>query len=241
MTNPYELAERAADELRYESGVDAYDVAVVLGSGWREAGAELGEPWCAIPMIALSGFVAPTVAGHAGEVLSVDVDGRKVALLAGRVHLYEVHSAAEVVHPVRTLIAAGAKKVVLTNASGGIDPSIQPGNVVVLRDHLNLTATSPLEGAAPPEGYGERFVDLTDLYSRRLRRAVHDVEPGLSRGGLRRLSRPALRDAGRGRDGAHHGRDARGHVDGPRGDRRASHEGRGARAEPRLQLRRRCQ
>jgi len=182
VTNPYELAERAADELRYESGVDAYDVAVVLGSGWREGAAALGEPWCVIPSTALSGFAAPTVAGHSGEVLSVDFNGRKIALMAGRVHLYEGHSAAEVVHPVRVLVAAGAKKIVLTNASGGIDPSIQPGNVVVLRDQLNLTATSPLEGPVPPEGYGPRFVDLTDLYSLRLRQVVREVEPGLSEG-----------------------------------------------------------
>ena len=182
MTSPYELAERAADELRYESGVDRYDVAVVLGSGWREGAAALGEPQCVIPTGALSGFAAPTVAGHSGDVLSVEVRGVNVALVTGRVHLYEGHGAAEVVHPVRTLVAAGAKKVVLTNASGGIDPTIQPGTVVVLRDHLNLTATSPLEGSLPPEGYGSRFVDLTDLYSARLRRTVHEVEPGLAEG-----------------------------------------------------------
>jgi len=98
------------------------------------------------------------------------------------VHLYEGHGAATVVHPVRTLIAAGATKVVLTNACGGLDPQVAPGNVVIIRDHINFTATSPLEGPSPPEGFGPRFVDLTDLYSARLRGVVHDVAPDLTEG-----------------------------------------------------------
>jgi purine-nucleoside phosphorylase len=73
-------------------------------------------------------------------------------------------------------------KVVLTNASGGIDPSVPPGSVVVIRDHINLTGTSPLEGPPPPKGYGSRFVDLTDLYSADLRKVVHGVAPELTEG-----------------------------------------------------------
>jgi purine-nucleoside phosphorylase len=182
VTNPYELAELAAIELRTASGVDAYDVAVVLGSGWKEGAVALGEPDSVVDTTALSGFFAPTVAGHRGQILSVRVDGAHVALIAGRVHLYEGHSAHEVVHPVRTVIAAGARTVVLTNAAGGLDPSTPPGRVVVIRDHLNFTATSPMEGPPPPEGYGARFVDLTDLYSRRLRDAVLDARQELSEG-----------------------------------------------------------
>jgi purine-nucleoside phosphorylase len=162
--------------------VDAYDVAVVLGSGWKEGAVALGEPTSVVSTASLTGFVAPTVAGHHGEILSIDLDGKNVALIAGRVHLYEGNSAHQVVHPVRTVIAAGAKKVVLTNACGGLDPRIVPGTVVVIRDHLNLTATSPMEGPPPPEGYGSRFVDLTDLYSARLRSVARVVGPTLSEG-----------------------------------------------------------
>ncbi len=180
--NPYQLASRAADELRYMSGVSSYDVAVVLGSGWREGAEALGEPTSEVSTSSLTGFVAPTVAGHEGHILSLNVAGRNVALVAGRVHLYEGNSASQVVHPVRTVIAAGAKKIVLTNACGGIDPTKGPGTVVVIRDHVNLTATSPMEGASPPEGYGSRFVDLTDLYSARLRALVRDAAPQLSDG-----------------------------------------------------------
>lgn len=182
MGNPYELAERAADELRARNGGADYDVAVVLGSGWREGAHALGEPSSVVATSSLTGFVAPTVPGHDGQILSLEVAGRRVALVAGRVHLYEGNSAHQVVHPVRTVIAAGARRVVLTNAAGGLDPSVAPGSVVVVRDHLNLTATSPLEGAPPPEGYGSRFVDLTDLYSAALRSLVRGVEPGLREG-----------------------------------------------------------
>ncbi len=180
MTNPYELAAVAAQELRERSGVDRYDVAVVLGSGWKEGAAALGTPTSEVATSTLSGFAAPSVAGHVGQILSLDVAGRHVALLAGRVHLYEGHGASDVVHPVRTLIAAGAKTVVLTNACGGLSLSIPPGNVVVIRDQINLTATSPLEGPLPPEGVASRFVDLSDLYSARLRHVVHECVPGLN-------------------------------------------------------------
>lgn len=182
MTNPYGLAQQAANELREKTGVDNYDVAVVLGSGWKEGAVALGDPSSVVATSELSGFVAPTVPGHSGQILSLNVAGRNVALVAGRVHLYEGNTAHQVVHPVRTVIAAGATKVVLTNACGGLNLAIAPGNVVVLRDHINFTATSPMEGASPPEGYGSRFVDLTDLYSARLRAAVHAAVPGHSEG-----------------------------------------------------------
>ncbi len=182
MANPYELAARAADELRARSGVAAYDVAIVLGSGWREGAVALGTPTSDVATSQLAGFTDPTVAGHSGRVLSLEFAGRRVALVSGRIHLYEGRSAHEVVHAVRTVVAAGARTVVLTNACGGIDPAIAPGSVVLIRDHLNLTATSPLEGPSPPERYGSRFVDLSDLYSARLREAVRAAAPELTEG-----------------------------------------------------------
>jgi purine-nucleoside phosphorylase len=182
VSNPYELAQLAATKLREQSGVDAYDVAVVLGSGWREGVVALSHPTSVVATSSLRGFVEPTVAGHHGEILTLEISGKHVALISGRVHLYEGYSAHQVVHPVRTVIAAGAKKVVLTNASGGLDRLISPGSVVAIRDHLNLTATSPMEGPPPPEGYGSRFVDLTDLYSERLRAVALFSDSTLSEG-----------------------------------------------------------
>ena len=182
MTNPYQLATEAADELRMRSGVDAYDLAIVLGSGWKEGAVALGTPFAEVATGTLRGFVTPTVAGHSGQIYSIDIDGSKAALVSGRVHLYEGNTADQVAHPVRTVIAAGARTIVLTNACGGIDPTKGPGSVVVIKDHINLTATSPMEGAAPPSSYGSRFVDLTDLYSKRLRAVALATAPELSEG-----------------------------------------------------------
>jgi purine-nucleoside phosphorylase len=182
VADPYALAQRAADELRERSGVERYDLAVVLGSGWREGARALGEPTSVVASADLAGFVEPSVAGHAGTILTVPFEGRTLALVSGRVHLYEGHGVHQVVHPVRTVVAAGASTVVLTNAAGGIDPAIAPGSVVVVRDHINLTGTSPLEGPAPPARLAGRFVDLSDLYSARLRARVADAAPELTDG-----------------------------------------------------------
>jgi purine-nucleoside phosphorylase len=182
MTDPYELSQKAANELREMTGIGSYDLAIVLGSGWREGAAALGTPSSEVLTKSLSGFVAPTVAGHNGQILSLRVGDKNVVLVAGRVHLYEGNTADQVVHPVRTVIAAGAKTVVLTNAAGGIDPSRGPGSVVLIRDHINLTATSPMEGASPPAPYAARFVDLTDLYSKRLRVLARETVPELTEG-----------------------------------------------------------
>ncbi len=180
--NAFDLARRAADELRQRSGVDHYDLAVVLGSGWKQGAVALGEPTSDLATTDLPGFAASTVPGHGSRLQTLRVGDRTVALLTGRVHLYEGHSPTAVVHPIRTLIEAGASRVVLTNAAGGIDPTIAPGSVVVIRDHLNMTGTSPLEGPNPPEEYGSRFVDLSDAYSARLRALVASTVPGLPEG-----------------------------------------------------------
>lgn len=182
MDSPYSLARSAADELRARSGVDRYDVAVVLGSGWREGAESLGTPEHDVATTALPGFFAPTVAGHGGHILSLRAGERRVALLTGRVHLYEGRTAAQVAHPIRTLIYAGARTVIVTNAAGGIDPSMSPGEVVVIRDHVNWTGTSPLEGPAPPDELGSRFVDLSDLYSARWRHSLREARADLREG-----------------------------------------------------------
>jgi len=168
------LAVRAADALAERTGVDKHDVAVVLGSGWRPAADVLGEPDAEVPMVDLPGFAAPTVVGHGGTVRSVRAGDRRVLILLGRTHLYEGRGVAPVVHGVRTAAAAGCRVVVLTNAAGGLRPDFSIGQPVLISDHLNLTATSPLVGAT--------FVDLTDLYSTRLRALATEIDPTLADG-----------------------------------------------------------
>jgi purine-nucleoside phosphorylase len=178
---PFAVAERAAKELVHRFGPSP-DVAVVLGSGWRLAADALGPAEVECSMAELPGFPQPTVAGHQGAVRSLRLGGRQVLVMLGRSHLYEGRSPAEVVHAVRTSVIAGAGVVVLTNASGALDPTFAPGQVALVRDHLNLTGASPLSGAGPPAGYRSRFVDLTDLYSSRLREVARSVDPTLGQG-----------------------------------------------------------
>lgn len=165
---------KAAAALAEATGAERHDVAVVLGSGWRPAADLIGEASHEVPMADLPGFLAPTVAGHGGTVRSVPVDGRRVLVLLGRTHLYEGHGVEPVVHGVRTAAAAGCSAVVLTNAAGGIRDGMRVGEPVLISDHVNQTALSPLVGA--------RFIDLTDLYSPRLRALAREIDPTLAEG-----------------------------------------------------------
>ncbi len=171
---PAELAADAAAALRERTGVDRHDIAVVLGSGWLPAVDALGEPTAELGTSDLLGFAPPTVAGHAGRIRSVRAGDRRLLVFLGRTHLYEGLGVRPVVHGVRTAAAAGCRVVILTNGCGGLDETWQPGTPVLVSDHINLTGTSPLEGAS--------FTDLTDLYSRRLRDLCHEVEPDLAEG-----------------------------------------------------------
>jgi purine-nucleoside phosphorylase len=175
-TDPFEVARAAAGEIAARSGVERHHVALVLGSGWGGAAELLGETVAEIPSHELPGFSAPAVVGHSAMTRSVRISGtdRYALVLGSRTHLYEGKGVRRVVHGVRTAAATGARTVVLTNGCGGLNPQWAPGTPVLVRDHLNLTATSPLEGAT--------FVDLTDLYSQRLRDLAHQVDPTLAEG-----------------------------------------------------------
>ncbi len=171
--DPDTLAALAAEELTAVLG-GPHDVAVVMGSGWAPAADAFGASAGSVAIGELPGFAAPTAVGHGGEVRSVEADGRRVLLFLGRTHLYEGRGVEPVVHGVRTAAAAGVKTVVLTNAAGGLAPEHRVGQAVVIADHLNLTARSPLVGA--------NFVDLTDLYSARLRALAAELDPSLTEG-----------------------------------------------------------
>lgn len=179
--DPYDLAAKGAAALSERTGGAGHVAAVVLGSGWQRAADALGTTLVSVRTSELPGFAAPTVAGHHGEIRSVVVGDRRVLVLLGRSHLYEGRSEAEVVHPVRVAVLAGVPVVVLTNAAGGLDPQMQPGQPVLIRDHLNLTGRNPLAGPPPPAEL-PRFVDLTMLYPERLRRLARLVEPSIREG-----------------------------------------------------------
>ena len=173
-SDPYALAREAADRLREVTGTATHDVALVLGSGWVPAADMLGRTRHEAPVTDLPGFHSAAVAGHSGAFRSVAVGDRRALVFLGRTHLYEGRGVAAVVHAVRTAVSAGARVVVLTNGCGGLRPTFSPGQPVLISDHINLTATSPI--------VGPNFVDLTHLYSPRLRALCRDVEPTLEEG-----------------------------------------------------------
>jgi purine-nucleoside phosphorylase len=174
-TDPFEIAKQAADQIAEQTGVDQHDIALTLGSGWAQAADLIGETTATIPATAIVGFSRPVLSGHVGTLRSILLPNGKRALVIGaRTHYYEGHGVRRVVHSVRTAAATGATTMILTNGAGGIRESWTPGSPVLISDHINLTADSPLEGAT--------FVDLTDLYSRRLRDVARSIDPTLDEG-----------------------------------------------------------
>lgn len=173
--DPHSLAQQAAAALTHRLEVDRIDLAVVLGSGWSTAAADLDGVIGEYPLAELPGFAAPVVEGHGGSVRGLRLPtGKVAALFTGRTHYYEGRGAAAVAHGVRTAAAAGATRVVLTNGCGGLDPSWAPGTPVLISDHINLTGATPLEGPT--------FVDMTDAYSPALRDLARTVDPDLPEG-----------------------------------------------------------
>jgi purine-nucleoside phosphorylase len=179
-TDPYATARGSADRL--VGAVGGIDAAVVLGSGWTAAADAIGQREAEVSLADLGGFPVPGVPGHEGTARLLMLAGVRVLVFLGRVHLYEGHDPGTVVHGVRTAIAAGARTIVLTNAAGGINPGYRVGQPVLIRDHLNLTARSPLAGPPPPPGCPSRFTDLTALYSPGLRSVARELDPSLQEG-----------------------------------------------------------
>ena len=173
--DPFQIAEEAATQIAEKTGVERHDIALTLGSGWAKAADLIGETTATIAATEIIGFSKPALEGHVGSLRSVLLPSGKRALVIGaRTHYYEGHGVRPVVHSVRTAAAAGAKVMILTNGAGGIRESWKPGTPVLISDHINLTADSPLEGAT--------FVDLTDLYSARLRGLARSIDPSLDEG-----------------------------------------------------------
>jgi purine-nucleoside phosphorylase len=175
-TDPFEVARAAADVIAQRTGAERHHVALVLGSGWGPAADLVGRTVATVDNTDVPGFSRAAVQGHSGTMRSVQVAGsdRRALVFGTRTHFYEGRGVRAVVHAVRTAAAAGCSTIVLTNGCGGLRPEWQPGTPVLIRDHLNLTAHSPIEGAT--------FVDLTDLYSPRLRALAREVDPGLPEG-----------------------------------------------------------
>ena len=143
------------------------DVAVILGSGMSEAfGVPDGGvriPWQEIP-----GFPLPTVAGHAGEFWAGKIEGKEVLIQRGRIHFYEGYPMEDVVFSTRLFGLLGIRTLIVTNASGAINPELKAGDLVLITDHINMLGENPLRGPNLDQ-LGPRFPDMSAAYSNRLR------------------------------------------------------------------------
>ena len=175
MTDATSRAAEAAQTLRAATGVDSFDIALVLGSGWGGAADLIGEEVGSIEAAEIPGFDAHAVAGHSSTMRALRTeDGRHVLVLGSRQHFYQVRDAGKVAHGVRMAAAAGATQLVITNGCGSTRPEVGPGSVVLLEDHINFTGATPLEGAS--------FVDMSQAYSPRLRELARSIDADLPDG-----------------------------------------------------------
>ena len=173
--DPIGAASEAAQAIATITGKETHSYAFVMGSGWVDAADKFGKPTHEIALHDLPGFEKSTVQGHGSSLRSYTTStGKNILVFLGRTHLYEGKGIEPVVHGVRTAVKAGCKVIILTNACGGINTSFKVGQPVLIRDHISLTAASPLSGA--------NFVDLTDLYSKRIRAIVKSEDSSLAEG-----------------------------------------------------------
>jgi purine-nucleoside phosphorylase len=170
--SPLAIADRAAAALRSRLGGRRPEVLLTLGSGLGSV-ADAVEDATSVDVLDLPGTAASTVPGHTARLLAGRLGGREVLVQAGRVHLYEGHSAHDVTRLVRVAARLGVETFVVTNAAGGLDQGFAPGDLMVIDDHLNLTGTTPLLGVLRDEA--PRFVDMAGAYDPKLREIAHRV------------------------------------------------------------------
>lgn len=170
-----EAAAECIDRVLPKAGI-----AIVLGSGLGSLADNI-EDAHTISYSDIPHFPTPTVIGHSGTFISGKLDGVQVYALSGRFHYYEGHDPHTVILPVRVLHKLGCRKLVLTNAAGGINPAFTPGDLMVIRDHINLTGYNPLRGENSDQ-WGPRFPDMTNIYAPCYRQLAHSVaaELGMS-------------------------------------------------------------
>ena len=168
----YARAEQAARTIRSRTSLKP-EVAIVLGSGLGGFADEFAES-VAIPYGEIPGFAASTAEGHAGRLVIGTVGSVPVIAMQGRVHYYEGYTLEEVTFPIRVFKLLGIKRLILTNAAGGIDIELNQGALMVISDHLNLMGVNPLRGPND-ERFGPRFPDLSEAYSRELQQLAVEV------------------------------------------------------------------
>lgn len=175
MEYTYEYFKKAADFLKEKIDFEP-EIAIILGSCLGPFAEQIENP-VVIDYKDIPNFLVSTVESHAGKMIFGTICGRKVVCMSGRFHSYEGYDFEQLVIPVRVFKLLGAKKTIVTNAAGAINPSYKPGDVMIIKDHIKLTGASPLRGKNIPE-FGPRFFDITNMYTPELRRIAAECAEG---------------------------------------------------------------
>lgn len=164
MTEQKDVFTRAKEAAQYirEQGVEDLEVGLILGSGLGELADEI-EDRVVIQYTDIPSFPVSTVEGHAGQLVCGTLGGKKVVALQGRFHYYEGYSMEVVTFPVRVMSELGVDSLIVTNAAGGVNPDFTPGDLMMIKDHINFFGTHPLIGRNNEE-QGPRFPDLSFAY-----------------------------------------------------------------------------
>ena len=149
------------------------EVALITGSGLSDIAKALANP-VKIAYGDIPGFPKPSIPGHEAQMSFGELAGKKVAILMGRIHLYEGRTLAEVTYPINVVDALGIKILIVTNAAGGINPQYKPGDLMIIEDQINFMGTNPLLGGLGENG-GIKFLDMTQAYSARLREKLDNA------------------------------------------------------------------
>lgn len=173
----YENAVEAAEFIRSKYPHET-KTAVVLGSGLGAFADEIENAIC-IPYEEIPHFVKATVAGHSGQLVLGEIEGKHIAVQQGRFHFYEGYSMEQVMFPVRCFGRMGIENLILTNAAGSLNTDIRPGELMLINDHMNCIGVNPLRGPND-ERFGPRFPDLTNVYTTELQRIAHEAAEAIA-------------------------------------------------------------
>ena len=156
------MLEKTAEFIRQKIQNFNPEIAIILGSGLGE----LADEYCdiSIDYKDIPGFEASTVRGHKGRLVFAEINGKNVVMMQGRFHFYEGHSIQKVVYPVKVMKKLGVKTIIITNAAGGVNPSFNPSDLMVITDHINFMGQNPLIGAND-DSMGDRFPDMSEVYT----------------------------------------------------------------------------
>jgi len=162
--------DRTVDYIKNKIGGFKPEIGIVLGSGLGELANEYCE--IKIPYKDIPDFPVSTVAGHSGNLVFAEINGKRVVMMQGRFHFYEGHTMETVTYPIKVMKKLGVETVILTNAAGGVNPYFKPSSLMIIKDHINFMGTNPLIGPND-DTLGDRFPDMSEVYTKSLRKIAY--------------------------------------------------------------------